>query len=82
MQQSIIPKEITRVATQIGYNLIPGDDITRIQFSLNDENGNSVESGTFEKPTNDISFLLQRPLDIEKFNQLFNQQNIQVKNDD
>lgn len=66
-------KKITRVATNIGYSITLGEETANVTYSLNDEFGQSIQSGTFQT-TKELAYTstveeLFSDLKIEKVNE-------------
>lgn len=78
MNKQLVPQEVTRTVTQIGYNVTVGEETAIVPYSLNDEFGDSIKTGRLEVPKNEVSFLLETEIDSAKFEKLFEQENIKV----
>ena len=72
MRIEINDKSITRIATNIGVNITPVQpDLSNVVYSLNDENGDSIQSGFAQFDSGDTTEILQA---------LFQKLNITEKN--
>lgn len=78
MNRQLIPQEVIRTVTQIGYNVTVGEETAIVPYSLNDEFGNSIKTGRLEVPKSEVAFLLEAEIDNAKFEKLFEQENIKI----